>query len=157
MSACALFTPAPTVAESVMPVTVESTGQSQGSHQAKPVVVSRRMKNPVNIPESSRRFRPLQSDTNSFIDCFCVYWQGTLRLAFSLHQGEATVIIKRPGTAKDLLYRYNSRQIKLFNIGDTPGDYKVIARTSIGMEYEFEFTIERDLPDMSPQNNHGND
>lgn len=137
---CSILLSAPAGgAQQMMSIIIENPERVEKGGGSRPVVTSR-SKNPVNIPSSSRRFRP-NIETNAFYDCYCEYWNGRIRLVFTAGQGDAKVLISGPDGER--LYRYSSRQTRSFEIGDTPGDYKVTVKTSRGVDYEFEFTVRK--------------
>jgi len=123
--------------------TVEGPEYILKSPRGKPVTVSRRSKDPVNIPVSSGRFRPhFNTENNNYeTNVMCMYWCGRLVVIFSSSEGNARVSLEGPRPGDMRIYRCEARNSIGLRIGDRKGKYTLTMRTTFGNEYIFTFDL----------------
>lgn len=105
----------------------------------KKTTVSKKSKDPVNIPISTGRFRPTTEGNGT--DIFCFYWQRKIVLGVSSDQGEIRVLIKSPDNRKGRLYRLSCSDNLVFPVSGENGSYSVEVKTTAGTECTFLFEL----------------
>lgn len=109
--------------------------------------VSRRSKDPVNIPSSSGRFRrSVFESTNLPFAIGIQYRSGWLVIEGDPSESIMRLILTAPGE-KPRIYRYDGRKTMQFYIGSKCGDYKVQLLGNGVPYYRTECTFEFELVD----------
>lgn len=108
--------------------------------RGKPVTVSRKSRDPVNIPVSSGRFRPV-TEANQDLNVTCQYWCGRLIVSFCSSEGFARVMLEGPSAGDVRIYKTAAKGSFGIAAGESRGSYTLTVRTSFGNEYIFTFEL----------------
>ncbi len=105
--------------------------------------VSRKSKDPVNIPISSGRFRPFVNEglSNNPWGIEALYKDGHFVVKCEPPQGEARILVKTPKDRVGRLYRLSTKARVCVPTGDHPGTYHIEVKTSVDNYYIFEFEL----------------
>ena len=105
--------------------------------------VSKKSKDPVNIPISSGRFRPFvnEGSSNNPWGIEAIYKDGNFVVKCDPPQGQANILVKTPTDPVGRLYRLPTKTRVCVPIGELRGTYRIEVKTSLDNYYIFEFEL----------------